>query len=251
MLGGFARLARRSVVATCTFFLVAMGVAQVFPAALAVSPPSLDATISLATILILQLPALIYTAVPFLLPASLSTPIAAFFIGTHFSCGLSLAGMTRPSKVLGFFYVPLSFLPLYGKRDWDPSLSLVAIGGLFPSMLVWRLMRRRATPLWNTHWELPTKTAVDWRLVGGSALFGVGWGERSPLLKVSGPTNCFYARQDSADFVPDPHSRCSGRSERIWCHSSRRVLWAVLQVARCNCKHKARFNCCRLANECT
>ncbi|KAL8293110.1 hypothetical protein RQP46_000804 [Phenoliferia psychrophenolica] len=176
MLGGFARFTKRSIVATVTFFGVALAVAQTFPANLPTSPRSFTPTLRLSTILALQVPALLYTIAPFLLPSPISNTISSFLIGLHFSFGLSLAGMTRPSKVLSFFYFPLEFLPLYGKRAWDPSLAMVAIGGLIPTMIAWRTVRKRSTPFYNSQWELSTKQDVDLRLVGGSALFGVGWG---------------------------------------------------------------------------
>ena len=38
--------------------------------------------------------------------------------------------------------------------------------------LVWR----RATPLFEDRFQVPNSNVIDARLVGGSALFGIGWG---------------------------------------------------------------------------
>lgn len=92
--------------------------------------------------------------------------------------------MTAPSKVLGFFHLPLPFLPLAGQRTWDPSLIMVALGGLLPNILVWRSVKQWKQPLNMASWDLPTRKDIDWKLVGGSALFGVGWGELSSLVSL-------------------------------------------------------------------
>ncbi|KAM0746403.1 hypothetical protein T439DRAFT_384139 [Meredithblackwellia eburnea MCA 4105] len=181
MLMGVARLSKRSIVATATFFSIAVITAQLFPAPLPPAPPPAAAApslsrLSLATLLALQLPALFYTLVPPFLPQFWAEPLASFFIGVHFTFGLALAGMTRPTKVLSFFYLPVPSLPLYRVREWDPSLAMVALGGLLPNILVWQCIKRWRKPLWKNAWELPTRKEVDAKLVLGSALFGVGWG---------------------------------------------------------------------------
>lgn len=77
--------------------------------------------------------------------------LAAFLSGALFAVGLGVSGMTRPGKVL-------AFLDLGGA--WDPSLEILA----------------RRAPLLVPQFSLPTRRDVDRRLVGGAALFGVGWG---------------------------------------------------------------------------
>lgn len=179
MLGGLARFSKRSLIATVTFFAAATATAQLFPASLPLNSPSatVPSSSSLATILVLQIPALFYTLVPFLLPAKLGKTVAGFFIGTHFAFGLALAGMTRPSKVISFFYFPLSSLPLSRSGAfWDPSLAMVALGGLLPNIIFWRFVKSRPTPVLEDKWSLSTKSNIDTRLVVGSLLFGVGWG---------------------------------------------------------------------------
>lgn len=62
--------------------------------------------------------------------------------------------------------------------SWDPSLMCVMGGALLVSLPAFQwLLSRRAAPLANICFELPTKTAVDRNLLLGSALFGAGWGE--------------------------------------------------------------------------
>ena len=49
-------------------------------------------------------------------------------------------------------------------------------GALLVALPAFRLIFGRQRPVLAEDFELPTKTEVDARLVGGSALFGVGWG---------------------------------------------------------------------------
>jgi uncharacterized protein len=89
--------------------------------------------------------------------------ISALIAGLVFGSGIALSGMGDPSKVLNFFDV-------FG--TWDPSLALV-MGGALGYRLVFA---RQTRPVFDTKFNLPTSTVIDAKLVGGSALFGVGWG---------------------------------------------------------------------------
>ena len=91
----------------------------------------------------------------------------AYVCGVVFAVGLAISGMTHPSKVL-------AFLDFTG--DWDPSLALVMGAGLAVNFVFFRIAARRGAPLLARSFSLPPKTAVDARLIGGAALFGVGWG---------------------------------------------------------------------------
>ena len=93
--------------------------------------------------------------------------IFALFTGLIFGVGIAVSGMMDPAKVLNFFDIA---------GTWDPSLAFVMGGALPVTFFGYRLAWRRTTPLFGGHFQLPSATAIDIRLVGGSALFGVGWG---------------------------------------------------------------------------
>ena len=95
------------------------------------------------------------------------TTLVAFASGLLFALGLGLAGMTRPDNVL-------AFLDLAGA--WDPALMLVLAGACGVYLLGAPAILQRGRPRWAARFVLPTRTAVDVRLLGGAALFGVGWG---------------------------------------------------------------------------
>ena len=97
----------------------------------------------------------------------MKTAVAAGLAGVVFSLGLGLAGMTDPANVQGF----LDFT-----GDWRPALAFV-MGGAIAVHGLSRLgvMRRRA-PVLEPAFNVPAASAVDARLLVGSALVGVGWG---------------------------------------------------------------------------
>lgn len=87
--------------------------------------------------------------------------------GTLFGAGLALGGMTNPARVRGF-------LDLFG--DWDPTLAFVMGGAVIVMAIAWRFVPRMAHPLFAEKFALPTRTDLTPKLIGGSALFGMGWG---------------------------------------------------------------------------
>ena len=93
--------------------------------------------------------------------------ITAALAGLLFGLGLIVSGMADPAKVLGF-------LDLAGA--WDPSLALVMAGAIGTALPAFMLARRRSTTLRGEPLQLPTSRSVDRRLLGGSLLFGIGWG---------------------------------------------------------------------------
>ena len=93
--------------------------------------------------------------------------VVSFAVGFIFALGLGLSGMTQPGKVLGF-------LDVLG--NWDPSLLFVMASALAVHMTAYRLIRRRASPLLASKFEIPTSKVIDRKLALGAAIFGVGWG---------------------------------------------------------------------------
>lgn len=93
--------------------------------------------------------------------------VSAFSIGVVFGIGILLSGMADPAKVLNFFDV-------FG--TWDPSLIFVMGGALIVAAIGYRLVFRMPAPLLSTAFHVPTRKDIDMKLVGGSAVFGIGWG---------------------------------------------------------------------------
>ncbi|WP_108660347.1 YeeE/YedE family protein [Acuticoccus kandeliae] len=93
--------------------------------------------------------------------------VVALLIGIIFGTGIAVSGMINPAKVLNFFDVAGS---------WDPSLAFVMGGALIVTMIGYRIVLRSAHPAFGPRFLLPTAKSIDARLLGGSAVFGIGWG---------------------------------------------------------------------------
>lgn len=93
--------------------------------------------------------------------------IVSLASGMLFGAGLAISGMIDPARVRAFLDVG---------GAWDPTLAFVMGGALIPMALAWAIVRRRARPVVAEEFHLPATTPIDARLIGGAALFGVGWG---------------------------------------------------------------------------
>ncbi len=93
--------------------------------------------------------------------------LVALLSGALFGLGLAVSGMMNPAKVIGF-------LDFAGK--WDPTLAFVMGGALLVCVPAFRLILKRPRPVLASGFALPSESALDARLLGGAALFGVGWG---------------------------------------------------------------------------
>lgn len=94
--------------------------------------------------------------------------ISAFLIGGLFGLGIAIAGMANPAKIGNFFDV-------FG--TWDPSLAFVMGGGLVTAFIGYRLIfAARSAPVFEPSFSLPSSKTIDAPLIGGAALFGIGWG---------------------------------------------------------------------------
>ena len=87
--------------------------------------------------------------------------------GILFGTGLTVGGMVDPVRVRGF-------LDLTG--TWDPTLAFVMGGALIVMTIAWKLQGGMKHPIFAEKFSLPDRQDVDAHLVGGAALFGIGWG---------------------------------------------------------------------------
>ena len=98
---------------------------------------------------------------------SVLSAFTALLSGLVFGLGLIVSGMANPAKVLGF-------LDLAGA--WDPSLALVMAGAIGVGFFAFLIAKKRTHSFIGAEMKLPTASAIDGRLLAGSALFGAGWG---------------------------------------------------------------------------
>lgn len=93
--------------------------------------------------------------------------VTSFLTGLIFGLGLIVSQMVNPAKVLAFLDVA---------GAWDPSLALVMGGALTVTAIGYKLLERRHKPVFAGIFQKPGKSDLDTRLIGGAAVFGIGWG---------------------------------------------------------------------------
>ena len=91
--------------------------------------------------------------------------------GVLFGAGLYISQMVDPLKVLRF--LDFTAIPTGG---WDPSLAFVIVPAIVVMFIAVRIGRRRQAPLFDAQFNEPEFHHIDAPLVGGAALFGIGWG---------------------------------------------------------------------------
>lgn len=93
--------------------------------------------------------------------------LMAGLAGLLFAVGLGIGGMTDPARVMGFLDVA---------GAWDPSLLFLMAGAVGTHAVLRRFVLRRPRPVLAPAFPKLAQTRVDRKLVGGAALFGIGWG---------------------------------------------------------------------------
>ena len=94
--------------------------------------------------------------------------VIALIAGAVFGLGLTLSDMIDPARVLAFLNV--------AGGAWDPTLAFVMGGALVPMVAAWSLTGRLRGPVLAPRFPARPTSGIDGRLIGGSALFGLGWG---------------------------------------------------------------------------
>ena len=101
---------------------------------------------------------------PYLATAALS--------GALFGAGMYVSQMVDAQKVLRFLDVTAM-----ASGGWDPSLAFVIVPAIVIMFIAVQFSRRRQQkPLFDQAFHEPEYDRIDARLVGGAALFGIGWG---------------------------------------------------------------------------
>lgn len=93
--------------------------------------------------------------------------LIALAAGLLFGSGLLLSGMADPGRVLSFLDVAAGSSPL---------LALTMAAAIAVAAPAFWLARQRSRALDGTPVSPVNRAPIDARLVGGSVLFGIGWG---------------------------------------------------------------------------
>ena len=117
--------------------------------------------------------------------------LAILLSGLLFGAGVTISGMVNPMKVL-------NFLDIFG--PWDATLIFVMGAGLVVTLPGYQIIFRRSAPLFATSFRLPTSQDIDVKLLGGAALFGLGWGI-SGFCPGPAFASVVFGRMESITFV--------------------------------------------------
>lgn len=90
----------------------------------------------------------------------------ALVCGAIFGVGLGVSGLANPERVLQFLTI---------NPDWSPALLFTMGAAILVSALGYRLVLRGG-PVFDAKLHVPTRSDLDRRLLGGAAIFGLGWG---------------------------------------------------------------------------
>ncbi len=96
--------------------------------------------------------------------------------GALFAAGLVVSGMTQTAKVINFLNFGGIFAPeRFGA--WDASLAFVMGGALMITFVAFAVTPTQGRKPWvSEKFDLPTRKDIDFKLVAGAAVFGMGWG---------------------------------------------------------------------------
>ncbi|MBE04271.1 MAG: hypothetical protein CMD67_03935 [Gammaproteobacteria bacterium] len=92
---------------------------------------------------------------------------SALFVGLVFGFGLGLSQMVNPQKIISFFDFAGS---------WDPSLAFVMIGAVAVGFVSFKYIPKLRKPIFTESFQLPEKKNVEFKLISGAVIFGIGWG---------------------------------------------------------------------------
>lgn len=93
--------------------------------------------------------------------------VISLLSGMIFGLGLTISQMVNPAIVRGFLDI---------RGTWNPSLIFVLGSAVSISLIAWRLRNYLAAPISGGSFPMDASTRVDYRLLLGAMIFGIGWG---------------------------------------------------------------------------
>ena len=95
------------------------------------------------------------------------TALSSLIAGILFGAGLLLSGMTNPANVIAFLDVTGS---------WRPALAFTMAAAVAVALPAYAIVRARGASLRGVRVPARDRSHIDWSLLLGSGIFGVGWG---------------------------------------------------------------------------
>ncbi len=170
---GIPRLSKRSIVATLTFMAAGMFLATIrynFPFLVGAynQTSKFEETVSWITFVAFFL---LVAGFVFILIKNFNRIFAleyfiSFVVGLIFGTGLMISGMCRVTKIAGFLTLT---------SNWDPTLAFVMLSAVGINFVSFHFIMK-GHPKFALMFKVPVNNQIDTQLVGGAAIFGLGWG---------------------------------------------------------------------------
>jgi len=173
---GLPRFSKRSWVAVGVFFSTAMAIANIRH-----HYPFLEDTYSYSPSITVQHSEKIFAIVSGLIiiiviiysknnknDVNMDQILVALFSGCTFSLGLILSGMIKKDRILNFLVI---------SNTWDCSLAIVlGTTVIFNIISFNRVNMEISKPLFSDRFDIPQTKFIDFELILGAIIFGLGWG---------------------------------------------------------------------------
>ena len=169
---GLPRLSPRSLAAVCTFMATGFAIAtfRYYVPFLKGGPnfgseyPKVWRWIALALLISLNL----FVAFIYMKTEAKRRELAhSYLLGALFGFGLLISGMCRVTKIQNFLIIG---------KVWDSSLIFVMLSAVLINFFTFRVILAKDKPVYEATFGIPKASKLDARLIGGAALFGLGWG---------------------------------------------------------------------------
>lgn len=192
---GMPRLAPRSIAAVCTFMATGFAIAtfRYYVPFLQGGPNFGDEYLKIWRWIALVLIILCNLFVAFLVfkhQESRKELIFSYLLGALFGLGLLISGMCRVLKIQSFLIIG---------KVWDPSLIFVMLSAVAINFFTFKYVLGKDKPLYGAKFGVPARGVIDTRLLGGAAIFGLGWG-LSGLCPGPGAI-CFFTMSEAILWV--------------------------------------------------
>jgi len=106
------------------------------------------------------------------------TSVATCFVcATILGLGIGIGGMLDPTAAQRLFASPvLLYSNVITTDQIDFTLMIVFMSGLFTNFILYHIIIRvLKKPIFGHNFSIPTNTVIDFKLIFGSVLFGLGW----------------------------------------------------------------------------
>ena len=174
---GMPRFSLRSITATCTFMATGFALASLKfhepflnnGDTFASPAPEVWRWLTLAIMCLANLCGLAIFFRSTTSPSNRLDYVWTYVFGLLFGLGLLISGMCRISKILNFLIID--------SERWDCTLAFVMLSAVCINVFTFHYILKRNYPMYGEKFCAPNpRQKPDFKLIGGAALFGVGWG---------------------------------------------------------------------------